>query len=185
MPPQRSAARRRRRLLANLERVWTHLGRQPRSSEVRAPLSRYSENTYLKHFGTWRKALEAFVAWVEGEESEETKASRPEGSPTATPPLATDSNPLKQKKRTSRVANLRLGFRVMRRDNFTCRACGRSPSLYPGLVLNVDHIIAWVARGETVEENLQTLCQACNQGKGELPWTVEPGQMEKCKAKDA
>ena len=120
-------------LLVNLERVWTHLGRQPRCSEMKSPLSRYSENTYLNRFGTWRKALKSFIVWVEAEEPEETQQSLLEASPLPDPPSPPETNFSRRKKRTPRIANLRIGFRVMRRDNFTCRACGRSPSLYPGL----------------------------------------------------
>ena len=56
-------------LLSNLERVWIALGRQPKYTEIKAKgrLSRFSANTYLSRFGTWRKALEAFVVWVQSE----------------------------------------------------------------------------------------------------------------------
>jgi 5-methylcytosine-specific restriction endonuclease McrA len=67
-----------------------------------------------------------------------------------------------------RDPSLRLRFRVMKRDNFSCRACGASPALKPGLSLHVDHIKAWSLGGETVEENLQTLCEPCNLGKSNV-----------------
>ena len=70
--------------------------------------------------------------------------------------------------RTGRDPSLRLRFGVMKRDNFCCRACGASPALQPGLTLHVDHVKAWSVGGETVEENLQTLCEACNQGKSNV-----------------
>ena len=38
----------------------------------------------------------------------------------------------------------------------------------PGLTLHVDHVKAWSVGGETVEENIQTLCEACNQGKSNV-----------------
>ena len=38
----------------------------------------------------------------------------------------------------------------------------------PGLSLHVDHIKAWSLSGETVEENLQTLCEPCNLGKSNV-----------------
>jgi 5-methylcytosine-specific restriction endonuclease McrA len=69
---------------------------------------------------------------------------------------------------TSRDPSLRLRFRILKRDNFSCRACGASPALTPGLELHIDHIIAWSVGGETVEENLQTLCEACNLGKSNV-----------------
>jgi 5-methylcytosine-specific restriction endonuclease McrA len=70
--------------------------------------------------------------------------------------------------RTGRDPSLRLRFRIQKRDNFSCRACGASPALTPGLELHVDHIIAWSVGGETVEENLQTLCERCNLGKSNV-----------------
>ncbi|RKX24889.1 MAG: hypothetical protein DRP45_07160 [Candidatus Zixiibacteriota bacterium] len=34
--------------------------------------------------------------------------------------------------------------------------------------MEVDHKIPWSKGGETIEENLQTLCSECNQGKSNL-----------------
>ena len=69
---------------------------------------------------------------------------------------------------TGRDPTLRTRFRVRKRDNFSCRACGASPALKPGLTLHVDHVKAWSVGGENVDENLQTLCEACNQGKSNV-----------------
>jgi len=158
-------------LLDNLERIWITLGRQPRHSEIKAPLSRFSASTYLNRFGSWRRALDTFIEWVNSD-SNTASGQLPEGVEAGSPERATTFRATREpaRKRAPRIANLRLKFRVMRRDHFTCRACGRSPCLVPGLVLNVDHVVPWEAGGETVEENLQTLCEACNQGKGKLSW---------------
>ena len=59
------------------------------------------------------------------------------------------------KHKTKRSINWRLRFLVMRRDNFKCKNCGRSPSTYPSTILHVDHVKAWVNGGETVLENLR------------------------------
>src|SRR5947207_3420963 len=64
---------------------------------------------------------------------------------------------------TPRTPGERLRFLVFRRDNFSCQICGRSPALHLGLVLHVDHVIPWSKGGETAIENLQTLCEPCNQ----------------------
>lgn len=58
-----------------------------------------------------------------------------------------------------------LRWRVLARDNFTCQGCGASPKT-GDVVLHVDHIIAVVNGGKTVENNLQVLCLDCNLGKG-------------------
>lgn len=70
--------------------------------------------------------------------------------------------------KTKRSINWRLRFVVMRRDNFKCKNCGRSPATDPSIVLHVDHKVAWANGGETVLENLETLCSKCNIGKSDL-----------------
>ena len=70
--------------------------------------------------------------------------------------------------KTSRDVNYRLRFKVMHRDNFKCCICGNSPAKDSAIELHVDHIIPWSKGGETVMENLQTLCSKCNLGKGNL-----------------
>ncbi len=144
-------------LFQNLEEIWTRLGRQPRYAEVQKPLSKYHVGTYENRFGTWRKALEKFVAYINSDEiisSEETiNDSQVEPSTLH---------------KTKRGINWRLRFIVMRRDNFKCKNCGRSPATDQSIILHVDHKKAWANGGETVLENLQTLCSVCNIGKNDL-----------------
>ncbi len=52
---------------------------------------------------------------------------------------------------------------VLRRDNYTCRMCGRSAA---DIELHVDHIRPVSRGGLTEMDNLQTLCRDCNLGKG-------------------
>ncbi|MBM3581177.1 MAG: HNH endonuclease [Alphaproteobacteria bacterium] len=54
---------------------------------------------------------------------------------------------------------------MLKRDDFRCRACGANPPTSPGLRLHVDHIVPWSKGGETIMDNLQTLCERCNLGK--------------------
>ena len=61
-----------------------------------------------------------------------------------------------------------LRWHVLQRDRFTCCACGASPALTLGVELHVDHIVPWSKGGETVLENLQTLCSVCNLGKSNV-----------------
>ena len=144
-------------LFKNLEEVWIKLGRQPRYQELQKPLSKYNVGTYENRFGTWRKALEKFVAYINNEES----ASSEE----AIKNLAVEST---TRHKTSRNINWRLRFIVMRQDNFKCKNCGRSPATDPTIILHVDHKTAYANGGETVLENLQTLCSKCNIGKSNL-----------------
>lgn len=148
-------------LLSNLATVWETLGRQPKQSDLRIPLSRFSADTYKRRFGSWRKALEYFV--------ENANDSAPSATP-ALPVVAVSSigPSSSQKHRTQRNPSWRLRFLVNRRDRFACRACGRSPANELGVVLHVDHIKPWAKGGETTIDNLQTLCERCNIGKSDL-----------------
>ncbi len=138
-------------LFENILLLWQKTGRQPRRRELSRPPSTISPGPYKRRFGTWTKALEAFVCYVNGSGAE------PSSSDGTRPPLPP--------RRPGRNPNLRLRYQVLERDRFTCRSCGRSPALRPGLELQVDHIIPWSRGGGTVERNLQTLCSDCNLGK--------------------
>ncbi|MEW6324444.1 MAG: HNH endonuclease, partial [Nitrospirota bacterium] len=154
----------------NIEEMWIALGRQPKYTEVEKPLSKISAGAYENRFGSWRKALEAFIKWINEErvDSEDTTAM----SAGDDVPIPVDNKTIvkrksKQYKRTSQKPSLRLRFRVMQRDNFACRACGKSPAIAPGTVLHIDHVNPWSKGGETLFENLQTLCEICNFGKAD------------------
>jgi hypothetical protein len=55
-------------------------------------------------------------------------------------------------------------FRVLDKDDYKCRACGRTP-YKDGVTLHVDHIQPRSKGGTDDDENLQTLCSECNIGK--------------------
>jgi hypothetical protein len=148
-------------LFRNLEEVWVRLGRQPRFKELSKPFSRYSVKTYKTRFGTWQKALKAFVDFINEEEM-----------PSKQPTVKTGTT-RHIKQQATRHINWRLHFVVMRRDNFKCKACGRSPATDPTVTLDVDHIKAWIKGGLTIMENLQTLCTKCNIGKSDLEFIDE------------
>ncbi|WP_309498370.1 HNH endonuclease [Sulfurovum sp.] len=76
---------------------------------------------------------------------------------------------LKKKiKKTGRDPSLRLRYKVLLRDSFTCKQCGASPAKDQNVELHIDHISPWSKNGETTLENLQTLCSSCNLGKSNL-----------------
>ncbi|MCL2147194.1 MAG: HNH endonuclease [Synergistaceae bacterium] len=54
-------------------------------------------------------------------------------------------------------------YDILRRDGFRCKVCGRSAA--EGAKLEVDHILPVSKGGKTTDDNLQTLCRECNQGK--------------------
>jgi hypothetical protein len=150
-------------LYQNLEAVWRAIGRQPKQSDMRMPLSNVGHDAYCRRFGSWRKALEAFVAYANGSLEGVAVADAHERF-TVTPP----SVPFDEPKRTSRNISWRLRFLVMRRDGFRCQQCGRSPANTLGTVLVIDHVHPWSKGGESVYDNLRTLCEKCNGGKSNL-----------------
>ena len=149
-----------------IERMWITLGRQPTTNDIKNGTSRYSLHVFERRFGTWRKALEAFVAYMNGE-NEVEPPNEPESIQLSVEMPLMSSDPESAHK-TKRDINLRMRFMVMKRDNFKCCMCGRSPATTPGLELHIDHIIPWSKGGETVIDNLQTLCSDCNLGKSNL-----------------
>lgn len=153
----------------NLFVVWTYYGRQPNFGEMKLPPSQITGKVYARKWRTWRNALEAFVKYAEDNSDQVPSESPPKPSSIDG---RSESLPVR---RTPRDVNPRLRWRVLERDNFTCRACGRSPALFPGLPLEADHIVAWALGGETVIDNLQALCQTCNVGKGTLPANGKAG----------
>ena len=140
-------------LFKNLLLLWKHFGRQPRRREVDADPSTISQRPYNRRFGSWTNALRAFVDYANGNGSELDDKSEA---------VASGQN------RTPRDPSLRLRWRVLQRDSFKCCACGASPAITLGVELHVDHIHPWSEGGETVLENLRTLCSRSNFGKSNL-----------------
>jgi hypothetical protein len=54
---------------------------------------------------------------------------------------------------------------ILKRDNFTCQKCQRSPLKEYGVKLKVTHIVAVTDGGKTKPDNLQTLCADCLEGE--------------------
>ncbi|MDX1948098.1 MAG: HNH endonuclease [Pirellulaceae bacterium] len=146
-----------------IEVTWRAIGRQPRQADVRPPICEFTGYAIGRRFGSWRKALESFVASMNQGEASAVVLNE---TTTAENPPSADRGSITR--RTSRDPSWRLRFLVMRRDKFACRACGRSPAVVPGVVLVLDHIYPWAKGGETILENLQTLCVECNGGKSDL-----------------
>lgn len=156
-------------LFEEIERMWVLLGRQPTSTDVNKGVSKYALNTFVRRFGGWRKALEAFVEYINNEEQDEADTlEEVDQSDNSETNIVASETDLSYKHQTQREPNLRLRFLVMQRDNFKCCACGASPAKDPSVELHIDHIIPWSKGGETVMDNLQTLCSKCNLGKSDL-----------------
>lgn len=156
-------------LLKEIERIWIKLGRQPTTTDMKSGIANYSLHAYAEHFGGWRGALQAFIQYIENSNDDILTDNAPSDNLNNI-----DEDIVFHKKsdtfrhKTSRDVNYTLRFKVMQRDNFKCCICGKSPAKNPDIELHVDHIIPWVKGGETVLENLQTLCSICNLGKRDL-----------------
>jgi 5-methylcytosine-specific restriction endonuclease McrA len=160
---------------AEMQRLWEMLGKQPMVREMRKH-GKISPQSFQQRFGSWMRAVYNFCQdrsrpdggdLVNGVHPSEPVDQTDEGRQVES--QASGGNPqanvVRLKKRTPRKPSDRLRFRVLRRDSFTCCACGRSPAREIGVTLEADHVLAWSRGGETTLENLQTLCDRCNSGK--------------------
>ena len=66
-------------------------------------------------------------------------------------------------KNQRKLATRELREKIMQRDNYTCRICGKYMPDEVGL--QIDHIIPVSKGGKTVESNLRVLCSKCNSSK--------------------
>lgn len=143
-------------LFENIANVWANLGHQPYGRELDKAhgLSAFSLGTYESRFGSWNKTLLAFEAFIKSEKISQSQSATP--------------SPTRPSKRTGSKINWRLRAQVLIRDNCICQMCGASPAKNPDVQLHADHIKPWSKGGETVIENLRTLCLKCNVGKSDL-----------------
>ncbi len=170
-------------LLDEIQRLWEVFGRQPKYGEM-SRFGRICPDCYAKQFGSWTKAIHAFC-------EDRSGASSPCAAPLPTAftnrkiAILTSSNPIPAiapsdlpnrghfsrtvEHGTGRSVSLKLRFKVLCRDRFTCKACGRSPASHPGLELQIDHVDPYSTGGETRIENLQTeLSQVLSRLNGEM-----------------
>ena len=144
----------------NLAAVWTYYGRRPTYREMFRPPSEILAKTYVLRWGTWRRALKAFIDWAN---SEAPLLSSPQPDSAS---VSTVVTPAKRLEADCREVRPSLRFKVFARDRFRCVVCGRSPATHLNVELHADHIVSVANGGKTTLENLQTLCQHCNLGKG-------------------
>jgi len=141
----------------NLLTVWTHYGRQPFYREMDIFPSKISSGGYEARFGKWSSALQAFVEYINNDkpdaEEQEVEVQIIEKKKTITP-------------EERRGISLGLRYKVLSRDRFKCVKCGISPSTDMNCKLHIDHVVPFSKGGLTTFENLQTLCNKCNLGKG-------------------
>ncbi len=154
---QRSVSR--TELFENLDRIWRTLAHQPRSKEMKQPLSPISISRYQKEFKKpWYDTCLEFLSWKSGASVEEIE--RDAHALTVTPTNQTSHT-------TRRAIPLSLRYEVLKLHKFRCVKCGRSPASHVGVELHIDHKTSWASGGETLLENLQCSCSDCNYGKSD------------------
>ncbi|MFA5591690.1 MAG: HNH endonuclease [Micavibrio sp.] len=165
-------------LFDEMQRVWEILGEQPTRKDIET-LGTISPKAYYTVFGSWQNAVLAFCEDRNDKngvvaQSLGTVVSLPENIFPKNKTLEAASKITEphnsefgyEIRKTGRLPSKRQRFLILKRDNFTCQSCGRNPKR-DGIVLHVDHIIAYANGGETVDDNLQALCQDCNLGKSD------------------
>ena len=103
----------------NLLAVWTHYGRQPTWGQMNEPPSFITSSAYERKWGTWRKALLAFL--------ERVNSDIGNTEPESTPPADQPKPALRRPSRRPRVSQedqrqIKLGqrYEVLKRDRFRC-----------------------------------------------------------------
>lgn len=64
----------------------------------------------------------------------------------------------------TKAPSKKLRYQILKRDQFRCRVCGRSPAEDVHVTLEVHHINPFNAGGVTSINNLITLCDTCHDG---------------------
>lgn len=83
---------------------------------------------------------------------------------TTTGYILTSTEPVREPQIRRSIDN-KLKYAVLQRDNSTCQRCGANIQNSPDVKLVIDHKIPVEMGGETVIDNLWTLCSECNGGK--------------------
>lgn len=69
-------------------------------------------------------------------------------------------------RKSTRIIEQGISWRVYKRDNYKCRYCGKD-----GIPMTVDHLVLWEDGGPSIDENLVTSCRKCNKVRGRIPYT--------------
>ena len=150
-------------LFSEMDRIWKANGQRPSKSEWESANPKYAYGTYYKRFNGWLNACAAFIEYKSSGSMIELAQADAEPEKIVAGPNRQEPVPKERK----RDIPLKLRLEVLKRDDFRCVYCGRSPALEAGVTLHLDHITPFSKGGNTESENLQTLCEKCNWGKGD------------------
>jgi len=134
-------------LIENLENIWKEIKFPPGKRQLAKYGKKISEQPYKRNWGSVKSACEQIALFHDGKITREQLL-------------------LKSKtKNERRTIPLNVRWIVLKRDNYTCKKCGRSPGKDQTTELEIDHIMPVAKNGTNDISNLETLCHECNQGK--------------------
>ena len=81
--------------------------------------------------------------------------------------MTNDKNAKVIVRKSQRKADTFITWAVFRRDNYTCRYCGRND-----VPLTYDHVKLWKDQGEWSMENGVTACRKCNKTRGDMDFEL-------------
>lgn len=139
-------------LVENLMLVWQEIGYPPGKKMLPKYGHKISERPYINRWGSLRRACEAIANFQAGKITEAE--------------LLGNNKKTQERRKT---IPLKTRWQVLKRDKYTCKKCGASPSKNSNVELEIDHIIPHSKGGKDNIDNLQTLCWQCNQGKKDKP----------------
>ncbi len=144
-------------MFREMERIWKEIGHRPSRTEWEASKPKISYSCYRQRFDGWTNTCLKFIEYKMGRlVTIDDRQGQRENNKDISP---------KVKREDTRGVPLKLRLSVLKRDNFRCVLCGRSPAKDIDVNLHIDHIIPFSKGGKTEPSNLQTLCADCNLGK--------------------
>jgi hypothetical protein len=143
-------------LLIELMNIWEKLGHRPSKDEWLSAKSKYSYTTYKRTFGGWINACEKVLEYIGNDQNIEETQNKENT-------VEVEQDIILKK---TRSIPLKIKLQVLKRDNYKCCFCGKSPALNAGTILHIDHIIPFSKNGKSDLSNLRVLCSECNLGRG-------------------
>lgn len=144
-------------LVFEIVRIWNILEHRPSKTEWESMETKYSYTTIKERFLGWTNACNE-ARLLLNEDNETIVSKKLVVGNKINKNIINDNE--------KRNIPLKLRLRVLKRDNYKCTLCGRSPSNEYGVELHIDHIEPFSKGGKTSFENLRTLCRECNIGRG-------------------
>jgi hypothetical protein len=68
-------------------------------------------------------------------------------------------------RKSQRQVDQNVSWAVFRRDNYSCRYCGKND-----VPLTVDHLVLWEEGGPSTQTNLVSACKKCNRTRGNMQY---------------